>query len=152
MSITLHSHKHKRKQRRTHPTIQHQKHILASIIETLLTTKTQLQIPSYNIISKDRQTGWRGGVAILIKKNIDFTEIVYSLPLDNFTTTNHLSIYLFSPHSLLHASNSEKEVQLQCSNLGNVQNKHRRKIEGHHRHYYPRRTGPPRNFLSQHLI
>ena len=52
---------------------------VASINETLLSTKSRIQIPGYNIIRKERQTGHGGGVAILIRNNIEYSEIDFGL-------------------------------------------------------------------------
>ena len=48
---------------------------ICSLNEAFLTPKIKLDIPGYHLIRKDRSTGNRGGVALLVKHDIKFEEL-----------------------------------------------------------------------------
>ncbi len=64
----------------------------ASINETFLTNKSRINIPGYNIIRKERQSRQGGGVAILIRKNIEYSEIDYGLSLQQLNGNEYVAI------------------------------------------------------------
>ncbi len=64
----------------------------ASINETFLTNKSRINIPGYNIIRKERQSRQGGGVAILIRKNTEYSEIDYGLSLQQLNGNEYVTI------------------------------------------------------------
>lgn len=64
----------------------------ASINETFLTNKSRINIPGYNIIRKERQSRRGGGVAILIRKNIEYSEMDYGLSPQQLNGNEYVAI------------------------------------------------------------
>ncbi|CAK6954956.1 hypothetical protein JOB18_036649 [Scomber scombrus] len=65
---------------------------IASINETLLSKTSRIQIPGYNIIRKERQTGHGGGVAILIRKNIEYSQMDHDLTSEQLKGNEYVTI------------------------------------------------------------
>ena len=75
---------------------------IASINETLLSKTSRIHIPGYNIIRKERQTGHGGGVAILIRKNIEYSQMDYNLSSEQLKGNEYVTIKMtiHSHHSI----------------------------------------------------
>ena len=56
---------------------------ISSINETFLKPKHKITIPGYKIIRKDRSTGQGGGVALIVKNDIQFNNFELNININN---------------------------------------------------------------------
>lgn len=75
--------------------IKEQNVTVASINETFLNSNTKLQIPGFNILRRERPTGNRGGVALLIKEDVEFSEITFTLTDQELNHNEYVATRLF---------------------------------------------------------
>ena len=72
-------------------TLDEKKNDVASVNETFLNPKSKIKIPEYNINRKDWSMGQRGGVALIVKDDIQFCS--FELKIDNnIGHVEHVSI------------------------------------------------------------
>lgn len=75
---------------------------IASINETFLRTNTRFRIPGFNILRKDRPEGCRGGVALLLKEGIEYSEAVFDLTKEELNNNEYTAAkVLLNGHAAL---------------------------------------------------
>lgn len=62
---------------------------IASINETFLNSNARFRIPGFNILRKDRPEGCGGGVALLLKEGIEYSEAVFNLTKEELNNNEY---------------------------------------------------------------
>ena len=104
---------------------------IAIITETFLDSQAKIFIPGYNVIRKDRPNRKGGGVAIIVKNNIEYShlpdlklEIIESVGIQIFTNFGPITFYsVYMPVACTKKNNLENkfknDIKKLASNLGN---------------------------------